>query len=38
MLSAQLYKQNCGYYFNHDYLMALNPAQRQRAITFFIAN
>lgn len=37
VFSPQVHKMKRGYYINHGLLMALDPAARSRAITYFIA-
>ena len=37
VFSPQVHKMKNGYYINHGLLMALDPAARSRAITYFIA-
>ena len=37
IFSPQVHKIKRGYYINHGLLMSLDPAARQRAITYFIA-
>lgn len=37
VFSPQVHKVKRGYYINHGLLMALDPAARSRAITYFIA-